>query len=161
MKISIIAAIDRNRALGFNNRLLFRLPNDMKRFKALTTGHTVVMGRNTYHSLPKGALPNRRNIVLSKTESNFPGCDHYESLDEALRHCTDNEELYIIGGARLYESALNIADRLCLTEIDAEAKQADTWFPDYSGWKETSRQHNCKDERHAYDYDFVDYVRKS
>lgn len=159
MRVSIIAAIDRNRALGYHNRLLFRLPNDMKRFKALTTGHTVVMGRNTYHSLPKGALPNRRNIVLSHTESDFPGCDHYQSLSEALSHCAQDEEVYIIGGARLYEAALPVADRLCLTEVDAVAPMADTWFPNFSGWKEIARQHNPKDERHQYDYDFVDYVR--
>ena len=87
MMITIIAAVSRNRAIGFENQLIYWLPNDLKRFKSLTTGHTIIMGRNTFESLPKGALPNRRNIVLSRSESNFPGCDTYASLEEALAHC--------------------------------------------------------------------------
>ena len=88
--IAIIAAIDKNNALGFKNRLLFYLPDDLKRFKALTTGHTVVMGRKTFDSLPKGALPNRRNIVLSRsTRLELPGAEVYASLAEALQPCAD------------------------------------------------------------------------
>ena len=81
--ISIIAAVAKNRAIGYKNKLIYWLPNDLKRFKALTTGHTIIMGRNTFLSLPKGALPNRRNIVLSRTQKDFPGCDTYASLEEA------------------------------------------------------------------------------
>ena len=84
--ITIIAAIAANRAIGLNNKLLYWLPNDLKRFKALTTGHTIIMGRRTYESLPKGALPNRRNVVLTRTLTDLPGCDIYTSLDEALAH---------------------------------------------------------------------------
>ena len=80
--ISIIAAVAKNRAIGYENKLIYWLPNDLKRFKALTTGHTIIMGRNTFLSLPKGALPNRRNIVLSRSTKDFPGCDVYSSLEE-------------------------------------------------------------------------------
>ena len=109
--ITIIAAVAANRAIGLNNKLLYWLPNDLKRFKALTTGHTIIMGRRTFESLPKGALPNRRNVVLSRTQTEFPGCDTYRSLDEALAHCSKDEDIYIIGGASVYKQALNYADR--------------------------------------------------
>ena len=84
MRINIIAAVDRNRAIGKENKLLYWLPNDLKRFKLLTTGHTIVMGRKTFESLPKGALPNRRNVVVSRSVAELPGCDLYPSIDEAL-----------------------------------------------------------------------------
>ncbi|MBO6018412.1 MAG: dihydrofolate reductase [Prevotella sp.] len=157
--ISIIAAVAKNRAIGFQNKLIYWLPNDLKRFKALTTGHTIIMGRNTFLSLPKGALPNRRNIVLSHTQKDFPGCDTYASLEEALSHCAPQEDVYIIGGASVYSQALPLADRLCLTEIDDTPATADTFFPDYSEWHETYREEHDTDERHNYRYAFVDYER--
>jgi len=157
--ISIIAAVAKNRAIGFKNKLIYWLPNDLKRFKALTTGHTIVMGRNTYLSLPKGALPNRRNVVLSTTVSEIPGCDVYSTLEAALKSCRDDEDIYIIGGARVYEQALPLADRLCLTEVDDTPKEADAFFPDYSGWRIDKKEAHPKDERHAFDYAFVDYIR--
>jgi dihydrofolate reductase len=157
--VNIIAAVARNRAIGFQNKLIYWLPNDLKRFKALTTGHTIIMGRNTFLSLPKGALPNRRNVVLSRTQTEFPGCDTYSSLEEALNNCTPNEDIYIIGGAAVYQQALAIADRLCLTEIDDIPEQADAFFPDYSEWKEAWREEHKKDEKHEHDFAFVDYVR--
>lgn len=157
--VNIIAAVARNRAIGFQNKLIYWLPNDLKRFKALTTGHTIIMGRNTFLSLPKGALPNRRNVVLSRTQTEFPGCDTFSSLEEALNNCTPNEDIYIIGGAAVYQQALAIADRLCLTEIDDIPEQADAFFPDYSEWKEAWREEHKKDEKHEHDFAFVDYVR--
>ncbi len=160
MTITIIAAVARNRAIGHNNKLIYWLPNDLKRFKALTTGHTIIMGRNTFLSLPKGALPNRRNIVLSRTVAEFPGCDTYASLDEALAHCHEDEDIYIIGGASVYEQAIGRADRLCLTEVDDTPAEADTFFPPYDGWRETSREEHGTDERHAQRYAFVDYERE-
>ncbi|MBO5824380.1 MAG: dihydrofolate reductase [Prevotella sp.] len=159
MMVNIIAAVARNRAIGFQNKLIYWLPNDLKRFKALTTGHTIIMGRNTFLSLPKGALPNRRNVVLSRTQTEFPGCDTYSSLEEALNNCTPDEDIYIIGGAAVYQQALAIADRLCLTEIDDIPEQADAFFPDYSEWKEAWREEHKKDEKHEHDFAFVDYVR--
>ena len=164
--ISIIANVARNRAIGFKNKLIYWLPNDMKRFKSLTTGHTIIMGRNTYLSLPKGALPNRRNIVLSRQYRsggfpNPPGCETFASLEEALKHCAADEDIYIIGGASVYRQAMLIADRLCLTEVDDTPAEADTFFPSYKDdWKETWRENHETDERHAYRYAFVDYIRK-
>lgn len=159
MKISIIAAVARNRAIGFENKLIYWLPNDMKRFKQLTTGNTIIMGRNTFLSLPKGALPNRRNIVLSTTVSEIEGCDVYKSLDEALQNCGADDHIYIIGGAKVYSEAISRADCLCLTEVDDTPKQADTFFPDYSDWKEEKRENHETDEKHSFRYSFVEYVR--
>ena len=159
MSINIIAAVARNRAIGFENKLIYWLPNDLKRFKALTTGHTIIMGRNTYLSLPKGALPNRRNVVLSSTISELPGCDVYPTLDAALKSCRPDEDIYIIGGARVYEQAISIADRLCLTEVDDTPAQADAFFPDYSDWQVVNKEAHPKDERHAFEYAFIDYER--
>ena len=160
MTINIIAAVAKNRAIGFQNKLIYWLPNDLKRFKALTTGHTIIMGRNTYLSLPKGALPNRRNVILSTTVSELPGCDVYPSLNAALKSCRPDEDIYIIGGARVYEQAIGMADRLCLTEVDDIPAQADAFFPDYSeGWHLVNKEAHPKDERHTFEYAFTDYER--
>ncbi len=159
MRISLIAAVARNRAIGKDNKLIYWLPDDMKRFKALTTGHTIIMGRRTFESLPKGALPNRRNIVLSRTVDEFPGCDTFSSLEDALAHCAEDEDIYVIGGAEVYRQAIGKADRLCLTEVDDTPDGADAFFPDYSEWRETSRERHAKDERHACDFAFVDYEK--
>lgn len=160
--IAIIAAIDKNNALGFKNKLLFYLPDDLKRFKALTTGHTVVMGRKTFDSLPKGALPNRRNIVLSRsTKLVLPAAEVYPSLEEALKHCAEDEEVFIMGGASVYRQAMPLADKLYLTEIDAKAAEADVYFPivDKETWHEIKRDAHRADDRHPYDFAFVDYER--
>lgn len=158
--ITVIAAVARNRAIGYKNKLIYWLPNDLKRFKQLTTGHTIIMGSNTFRSLPKGALPNRRNVVLSRRSKDFPGCDVYPSLEKALKSCQPDEDIYIIGGASVYEQAVKVADRLCLTEIDDVPQEADTFFPDYSDWRMETKEAHPKDERHAFEYAFVDYVRE-
>lgn len=161
--ISIIVAVDRNRAIGFENKLLFWLPNDLKRFKALTTGNTIIMGRKTFESLPKGALPNRRNIVLSSNPATLcPGAECFSSLEEALQHCREDEKIYIIGGESVYRQALPLANELCLTEIDEAAPQADAYFPavDATIWHEKSREVHPSDEKHLCSYAFVDYVRE-
>ncbi len=159
MTLHIIAAVARNRAIGFGNKLLYWLPNDLKRFKALTTGHTIIMGHNTFLSLPKGALPNRRNVVLSRSVQEIPGCEVFPSLEEALASCSPDEQVYIIGGASVYRQALDKADLLCLTEIDDEPQQADTFFPDYSDWRAVKKEVHPQDEKHAFAYAFVDYAR--
>ncbi len=159
MTINIIAAVAENRAIGYENQLIYWLPNDLKRFKALTTGHTIIMGRRTFESLPKGALPHRRNIVLSRSMKELEGCEVYPNLEEALSHCDDREEVYVIGGASVYRQAIKRADRLCLTEVHDTPKKADTFFPPYDDWKESSREEHGIDERHSYAYAFVDYVR--
>lgn len=163
MSVHIIAAIDRNRAIGFENRLLFWLPNDLKRFKSLTTGNTIIMGRKTFESLPKGALPNRRNIVLStQMDAQCPGAEVFHSLKEALSHCQSDEKIYIIGGESIYRQAMAWADELCLTEIDAEAPQADAFFPEIDSniWQEKSRDAHPADEKHPCPYAFANYIKK-
>lgn len=161
MRINIIAAVARNRAIGYQNKLIYWLPNDLKRFKALTTGNTIIMGRHTFESLPKGALPNRRNIVISRTLTQFDGCDCYPSLEAAIDSCNEHEDVYIIGGSSVYQQALDKADRLCLTLVDDTPQHADTYFPPYEQeWQEISREEHKKDERHNQDYAFVDFIRK-
>lgn len=160
--INIIAAVAKNGAIGYQNKLLYWLPNDLKRFKLLTTDHTIIMGRNTFQSLPKGALPNRRNVVLTRSRMAFPGADVYPSLQEALDSCANEEEIYIIGGASVYNEALPLADRLCLTEIDAVPEHADVFFPtfDKSEWQISYMEEHDADEKHDQAYRFVDYLRK-
>ncbi len=160
MRINIIAAVARNRAIGKDNKLVYWLPNDLKRFKALTTGHTILMGRRTFDSLPKGALPNRRNVVVSRTVKEIPGCDCYASVEEALKSCGADEDVYVIGGESIYRQLLPIAQRLCLTEIDDTPEGADAFFPEFSGWKEVARDDRPTDEKHRYAYSFVDYERE-
>jgi len=157
--ITIIAAVARNRAIGKDNKLIYWLPNDLKRFKQLTTGNTIIMGRRTFESLPKGALPNRRNIVVSRSQRELPGCEVYKSIEEALAHCDAEEDIYVIGGASIYRQTLPLADRLCLTEIDDTPEDAETFFPAYDDWHEISREEHETDERHAFRYAFVDYEK--
>ena len=161
--ITIIAALDRRRAIGYRNQLLFHLSADLRRFKALTTGHTVIMGRRTFESLPKGALPNRRNIVLTRTPNmTWPNTETFASLSEALDACAQQDDIFIIGGASVYAEALPLADRLCLTHVDAEASQADVYFPEFNRneWSITHEEKHEADEKNAQPYTFTDYVRK-
>lgn len=160
MRINIIAAVAQNRAIGHENKLIYWLPDDLKRFRQLTTGHTIIMGRKTFESLPKGALPDRRNIVISNSVTELPGCDVYQSVSDALAHCQPHEDIYIIGGASIYEQTIGVADRLCLTEIHDTPENADTFFPEYSEWKEEWHEDHLQDERHSHNFRFVDYVRK-
>ena len=159
--ISIIVAIAENNAIGFENKLIYWLPNDLKRFKALTTGNTIIMGRKTFESFPKGALPNRRNVVLSRTgkPEDFPGADLYPNLEKALASCKG--DVYIIGGASVYKQALDIADRLCLTYVYDTPVKADTFFPEFNKneWKEVFREEHDIDEKHNQKYAFVDLER--
>lgn len=161
-KLALIAAIAKNNAIGFENKLIYWLPNDLKRFKELTTGHTIIMGSNTFRSLPKGALPNRRNIVLSRKESEFPGCETFSSLEEALANCNGTELVYVIGGEMLYRAALPLADILCLTEIDDMPENADAFFPEFAKneWEVIEQEEHTADEKHAYNYRFVTYLRR-
>ena len=159
--ISIIAAIAENNAIGLKGKLLYWLPADLKRFKALTTGHTIIMGRKTFESLPKGALPNRRNIVLSRSKKDFPGAEKFASLQEALAACDGSEDIYIIGGASVYAEVLPLANRLCLTEVHDTPKEADAFFPDFKRdeWEVAFREEHEPDDKHAQSFTFIDYVR--
>ncbi len=160
--LSIIVCIARNNAIGLDNKLLYHLRADLKHFKELTTGHTVIMGRRTYESLPKGALPNRRNIVLTRQARQYPGTETYASLRDALDHCQKDEEVFIIGGSSVYREALPLADRLHLTLVHDTPAEADTFFPeiDMSAWKEIAREHHEADEQNDQPFDFVDLVRQ-
>ena len=161
--LSLIAAVAANGAIGFENKLLYWLPNDLKRFKALTTGHTIVMGRRTFESLPKGALPNRRNIVLSRNADFIAeNIEVFPSLEAALAACAPHEEVFVIGGASVYQVALSLADRLYLTYVHDTPAQADVFFPvlSLSDWCVVSEERHEADERHAFPYTFVDFKRK-
>ena len=159
--ISLIAAIAKNRAIGCDNKLLYWLPNDLKRFKSLTTGHTIIMGRKTFESFPKGALPNRRNVVLSRQPLTYPGAEVFPSLESALASCADDEEVFVIGGETLYRQAVGLADRMYLTLVDDQPADADAFFPEYSHdeWRVTSEESHESDDRHAHPYRFVNLDR--
>ena len=161
--VSIIVAVAQNNAIGFKNQLLYRLPNDLKRFKALTTGHTIIMGRKTFESLPKGALPNRRNIVLTRQEGvHYENAECYRSLEEALMQCDYTEDLYIIGGGELYKQTLGLAARIHLTIVDDTPTEADAFFPELNPaeWEEVMREEHPADEKHAHAYTFIDLKRR-
>lgn len=143
--LNIIACISKkHRAIGYQNRLLYAIPSDMTRFRMLTTGHTIIMGRKTFESLPNGALPNRRNIVISKTKEQITGCEVFASLEEALaaRKEAAEDECFIIGGASIYEQALPFADKLYLTIVEKEPEHADTFFPEINPaeWEVTEKE---------------------
>lgn len=160
--ISIIVAIDENNAIGKDNNLLCHLPNDLKYFKSVTSGRTVIMGRKTFESLPNGALPNRRNIVNSRNrELQFPNAEMCTSLSEAIALCKDEDEVFIIGGGSIYKEAIGCADKLYITLIHHTFEGADTFFPvvDCSLWEEEWREEHRADEKHRFDYTFLRYAK--
>lgn len=157
--ISIIAAIDKKRALGYQNKLLVHLPEDLAHFKNITSGHPVIMGQNTYLSIGR-ALPNRVNIILSR-DKNFQAsdCVVFDDLNQALDFAKgkDQNEVFFIGGASVYEQAIKLADKLYLTIIEAEY-QADVWFPDYSDFKIIKEEEYTSAS--GLKYKFLELVRK-
>jgi len=160
--ISIIVAIDKNNAIGHKNKLLCYLPEDLKRFKRITSNHKVIMGRNTFLSLPNGALPNRTNIVISNNyDDNFINCTMARSIEEVLQNCGD-EEVFIIGGEMVYSQFLPLADKLYLTIIEHNFEDADAFFPEinYEEWDLVDILKNNSDEKHEYSYTFADYIKK-
>ena len=160
--ISIIAAIGKNNELGKKNKLLWSLPADMKHFKEITSGHAVIMGRKTFESIGR-ALPNRKNIVVTRDlKYKKDGVEIVHSLEEALGLFKDkDEEVFIIGGAEVYKQAMSFADKLYITHIEAEDKDADTFFPEIIPivFLETSREEYTKDEKNPYDYTFATYAK--
>ncbi len=168
MIISLIAAMGRNRIIGNNNRLPWNLPADMKRFKALTKGKIVIMGRKTFESIGK-PLPNRTNIVITKQEIEIPGCIVTGSADSAWLHALvgnlDNTpgEVMIMGGASIYKQFLGMADRIYLTIIDDDF-EGDAIFPIFENpdvWEETEHIKHDPDEENLYPYTFLTFVRKN
>jgi dihydrofolate reductase len=159
MTKSIVVAIAENYAIGKNNQLLWYLPSDLKHFKQITSGHTVIMGRKTYESVGK-PLPNRRNIVLSRQVMHIDGCETASSIDAALALCADEKEVFILGGAEIYRQSINITDRIYLTIVYKEF-DGDAFFPEinYSEWKETAREDHQPDEKNAIPYSFITLER--
>lgn len=163
VELCLIAAHDRNRAIGRGNALPWHLPDDLKRFKAITLGKPVLMGRKTAESLG-GALPKRRNLVLTRNgRVPFEGMEPVTSLDEALRLAAADgaHELCVIGGGEIYALALPFASRMVLTHVDTEVEGADAFFPDFDPqqWRVESRAIHPADERHAFAFAFVEYCR--
>lgn len=159
--ISIIVAIAQNFAIGKNNDLLFYLPNDLKRFKSITTGKTIIMGRNTLLSLPKWPLPNRRHIVITDNpQDQFKGCEMVSSIDEAIEKTCNEDEAFVIGGGMIYRQFYKIAGKLYLTLVHKDF-DADVYFPaiDYNSWKEESRE-DLYDEKNDFNYSYIDLIRK-
>ncbi len=155
--INIIVAYDKNLAIGKDNTLVWRQSADLKRFKELTTGHTVVMGRKTYESIGK-PLPNRRNIVITRQDIKIDGVEIVNSIED-IRNI--KEDVFIIGGGEIYKSCLILADRIFATEINCEI-EADTWFPKIDdNWVEEGREYGTSDSKNEYNYIFINYVRSN
>lgn len=160
MIISIVVAVAKNGVIGDQNRLIWHISEDLKHFKALTTSHTVIMGRKSYESIGK-PLPNRRNIIISRNiRYRADGCEVAASLANAIDLCKEEEEVFIIGGGQIYNQSLEIANKLYITEINHEY-DGDTHFPkiDKSIWKEVSRKSFTHGEKYEYPFDFVIYQR--
>ena len=160
-QVTLVAAVAKDGAIGRDNALLWRIPEDMARFKALTLGKPVIMGRRTWESVPERfrPLPGRRNIVVSRSTVALPGAEVHASLASALAAC-DEPEVCVIGGAAIYALALPLAQRLALTEVDAEVPAADRHFP---AWLRADFIERQRESRHTEDglrFDFVDYFRK-
>ncbi len=158
--LSLIAAVAENGVIGDRNRLLWHISEDLRRFKALTTGHPVIMGRKTYESLGR-PLPNRTNVIITRQPLEVAGCTVVHSLDETLALFPADEELFIIGGAQIYAAALPIADRFYLTRV-GHAYEGDTRFPDWNPaeWRlVASEKHPCGTD-YPYPFAFETYERR-
>ncbi len=159
-RISLIAALAKNRVIGIENRLPWKLPEDLTHFKSLTLGHPVLMGRKTFESLRR-PLPERRNIVITRSADYRPaGCETAASIPDAIALCGGEDEIFFIGGAQLYKQVLPLVDRLYLTEVLIEA-QGDAWFPEFdrSAFVEISRVKKLGEKGDAVRFDFVVYDR--
>lgn len=158
--ITLIAAVAENLALGKNNDLIWHLPNDFKRFKAVTSGHHIVMGRKTFESFPK-PLPNRTHVIITRQQGYQPeGCIVVDSIEKAIASCPKEETIYVIGGGEIYALAMPFADELDVTRVH-HSFEADTFFPeiDPAKWKLVNTENHTKDEKHQYDYSFETYTR--
>ncbi len=159
--LTIIAAAAENNALGKDNDLVWHLPDDFKRFKLLTSGHHIIMGRKTFESFPK-LLPNRTHIIITrKTDYHPPNTIVVHSLEEAIRIAKLDEQPFIIGGGEIYEMGMDMADRIELTRVHGEF-EADTFFPeiDEREWELVREQYHAKDERHDYSFTYLTYERR-
>lgn len=160
--LTLIAAAAENNALGKDNDLLWHLPDDFKRFKQLTTGHYIIMGRKTFESFPK-PLPNRTHVIITRQNkySALEGCIVVDSLKKAIAVCPKEEEIFIIGGGEIYKQSLALADKIELTRVHTSL-DADTFFPeiDLKDWQLVFEEFHPKDEKHAFAFTFLTYHRK-
>ena len=159
--ITIIVAAAENNAIGKDNDLIWSLPNDLKRFKKLTSGHSIIMGRKTFDSFP-GLLPNRKHIVISRNK-NISFSDEVKvvnNFEDAIRETGDDENPFIIGGGQIYKLAMDLSDKIELTRVHEEFK-ADTFFPkiDEDKWKLIHEEFNEKDERHQFSFTYKTYIK--
>ena len=160
--ISIIVAISEENAIGKQGGLLCHLPNDLKHFKAVTNGSTVIMGERTFFSLPKHPLPNRRNVVITDVAGKtFKGAESAYSIEEAVEIVKSESEAFIIGGGTIYRQFMPIADKLYITHIHHSWSDADTFFPEIKAteWQLVSEEKHCADENNPFDYTFAEYKR--
>jgi len=162
-KISIIVAIAENNAIGKDNKLLWYLSDDLKRFKRITSGHQVIMGRNTYLSLPVRPLKNRVNVVITDDPGEvFEGCITVRSIEDALKLCKDDEESFVIGGGAVYRQFMPLAGKLYITKVHKDF-EADTFFPeiDENEWELIEEEYHPADEKHEYPFTFLTYSKYS
>ena len=162
MKISLIVAVAEDGAIGDKGNLLWHLSSDLKRFKAITTGHTIIMGRKTYDSLPNGALPNRRNIVISRQLKSLKDAEVYSDIDEALKATSDEDTVYIIGGGEIYKKTFPRADELHITLVHKSYPEADTRFPEWklTDWNILKQEQIGQDEKNELDSVYYHLTRK-
>lgn len=161
---SIVVVVDEKNAIGKDNDLLCHLPNDLKHFKQITLNHCVIMGRRTLEAMPNGALPKRTNIVLTRNKDvQFENSVMLHSLEDVWEYCKNEEEIFFIGGGQIFDLVLKDVDKLYLTRIHYTFEDAETFFPEinFEEWELISQEKHKADERHAYDYTFQNYVRKS
>ena len=161
--LSIIVAVAENNAIGKDNDLIWYISDDLKRFKRLTTGHTILMGRKTYESLPNGALPKRENVVITRDKNlKLDKCIMLNSIEEAIeKYAKSDEEIFVIGGGSIYEKLLPYAHKIFLTKVHASF-DADVFFPeiDSQDWEVTDEEHHQKGEKNEFDFSFIDLIKK-
>jgi len=160
--ISIIVAIGKNNEIGYKNDLLWRISDDLKRFKRFTTDNIVIMGRKTFESLPKGALPNRINIVITRDKNlQYKNCIMANSIEDAIAKSDKTKELFIIGGEQIYKMAFPFCNKLYLTKVDEEFT-ADVFFPEinYNDWEVINSETIDKTEKNQYAHEFLEMIRK-
>ncbi|WP_396158266.1 dihydrofolate reductase [Flavobacterium sp.] len=159
--LTLIAATSTNNALGKDNQLVWHLPDDFKRFKALTSEHYIIMGRKTFESFPK-PLPNRTHVIITRQSDYIApvGCIVVSSLEEAIKVCPKNEEIFIIGGGEIYKQSIDIADKVELTRVHTTV-EADTFFPEINPeqWNLIFEEVHLKDEKHAFDFTFQTFIK--
>ncbi|HWZ03909.1 MAG TPA: dihydrofolate reductase [Mucilaginibacter sp.] len=160
MIVSQVVAISENHVIGKDNKLLWYLPNDLKHFKEITTGHTVIMGRKTYDSVGK-PLPRRRNIIITRQAIAIEGCEVVNSIEAALALCTGEDEVFIVGGAEIYKQSMHLTDRIYLTIVHKEF-EGDSFFPEInkSEWNEVFREDHQPDEKNLIPYSFITFEKR-